>query len=116
MKDLQNVDKTKEVEIKEEKKVGAKEFRDSLRYSCNSQGLKISDKDIQTVLNSLRNTIVEFGIQGKSIQIRDLFTVNVLEVEEKVKKCFGQDKIIPKHKTISIKLASTIKKDINIQE
>lgn len=73
----------------------------------------ITEKQVQAVMETMRNVIVETILDGKDILIRDFIKFVGVEKEAYDKKLFNKETItIQPHTAISCKLADTVKKEV----
>ena len=83
--------------------------------NANSEDGKkiITEKQVQAVLETMRNLVVETILDGKDILIRDFIKFMGVEKEGYEKNLFNKKTItIEPHTAISCKLADTIKREV----
>lgn len=92
------------------------EFRKSVMNVVNlgqEEELKVNEKQVQAVIDAMRNVVVETILEGKDIVLRDFIKFVGTEKEEKDKKLFKEKIIrVPSHVAISCKMADTVKKEV----
>lgn len=92
------------------------EFRKGVLDLVNGvleEDFKLNEKQVQAVIDGMRNMVVDTILDGKDIVLRDFIKFVGTEKEEKEKKVFG-DKLVkvPTHVAISCKMSETVKKEV----